>query len=150
MLLFHKLLAKLGLQTKTYKIEKFKSEHPQYIVMSTFVNDAIGQDSDCGYEWKEYKISKFEGNDVLFLKGKNQAYIAAGRVEALVQMDEYIISHILSHNGRHSATLNTSYQYHIVFDASSGGKYRIRFSGDKHELEIVYERGDEYKIYTFS
>ncbi len=47
-------------------------------------------------------------------------------------------------------TVESSVQYHVVFDTIGHGTYRIRFNRDKKQLEIIHGNGDDHKIYTFS
>ncbi len=152
MLFVHNLLAKLGFQTERYKAEIFKSKHPGFIILSTCVNDAMGRPSYdlMDYSWKEYIVSSIEGEGVFFARGKQEAYVAVGKAEFDLQLDEYVKRHTTSKYSGLKRVLDSSSRYRVAFDAVMGGTYRIRFHSDRHELEIVYERGEEHKIYKFS
>ncbi len=145
MLFLHKLLAKLGIQTETYKIELFKAEHSRYVVMSTVVHNTVG---DITYSDVSYRIPKIIGEGVLFAKKRKEAYLAVGRAEMDLYFNEYTVRHSSSGYGP-TYVLDASSMYRVAFNVVSGATYRIRFNGDKRELEIVYERGDEHEIYTY-
>lgn len=151
MFLLHKLLAKLGYQTDTYKNEIFKAQYPQHIVISTKVYDSLGRTHDfMDYSWKEYRIADINGQGIFFAKGKQKVYMAVGKAEMHIQIDEFTVTRTASDHCGMQYTREASLPYHVVFDAVASGVYRFRFNSEKHELEIVYERGDEHKIYTFS
>ncbi len=151
MFLLHNLLAKFGHQTETYKAEIFKSQHPHHIAISTKVYDATGTTHDfMDYSWKEYRISDINGQGVFFVRNKQKVYVEVGKVEMNIQIDEYSVSHTTSEHRGMRYIHECSLTYHAVFDAVANAAFRFRFNRDKHEFEIVYERGDEHKIYTFS
>ncbi len=143
MLWLHKLLAKIGWQTDRYKIEKFKAEHPLHVVVDTHPYDVLDNDNE-----KRYKISSIDGDGVLFIKGKRQAYIEQGRAEFDIQVDQYRISYMSSR--RHcNYIFETFYRFRVTLDVTDG-LYRFRFDDGKNELQIVLEQGEKYKIYSFS
>ncbi len=151
MFLLHNLLAKFGHQTETYKAEIFKSQHPHHITISTKVYDAMGTTHDfMDYSWKKHLISDIKGQGVFFARNKQKVYVEVGKVEMYIQMDEYTVSHTASEHRGMRYIHECSLTYHAVFDAVANAAFRFRFNNDKHEFEIVYERGDEHKIYTFS
>ncbi len=144
MFFLHKLLAKLGYQTNTYKIDIFKSEHPQYIVINTKLYDATGKMPDLlDYsKLNEYRISNITGQGIFFAKNKQKVYITVGKTEINLHID-------LKRRGyRHGNTFSMSYRF--VFDAEAGAAYRFRLDSEKNKLEIIYEHGDKHKIYTVS
>ncbi len=150
MFLYHKLLAKFGYQTETYKAEIFKSKYPHHLVIGTTVYDAMGKTHDfMDYSWKEYRISDINGQGVFFARNKQKVYVEVGKVELNIQIDEYSVRHTSSEHRGIRYIHECSLIYHVVFDAVANAIYRFRFNSDKHEFEIVSERGDEHKIYTF-
>ncbi len=150
MFLLHHLLSKFGYQTETYKAEIFKSEHPHHIAISTKIYDAIGKTHDrMDYSWKKHLISDIKGQGVFFARSKQKVYVEVGKVEMNIQIDEYTVGHTASKHRGMRCIHECSPTYHVVFDAVANAAYRFRFNSDKHEFEIVYEQGDEHKIYSF-
>ncbi len=145
----HNLFARLGYQTTAYKVEQFKAEHPEHIVIDLHLNSGSGRRR--GYldeEWKKFFISKITGNNLFSALSMNKVYISVGNAEMDIEVSEYTVD--LNRSRRNEFEYNFSLRYHVIFDAIHDGEYRFRYDGDKHILELVYERGDEHKIYTFT
>ncbi len=150
MVFLHKLLARLGVQTDTYKSALFCAEHPAHIVIRTDLHDATGQ-AHYSFERSRERntVCAITGETVFFARGKQKLYVALGKTEMDVKIEKALYVHTQARRRRKKYKRGVSV-YHVIFDAVSGGAYRFRYHVDKQELELLYENGDDHKLYTFS
>ncbi len=150
MFFLHKLLFRLGIESDTYKVERFKAAHPAYIVIDTKLYNATGDAHYLGEKRREYRtVCAVTGKTVFFARKKQKLYVALGKTEMDMQIENNMYEK--------SSTSNRSEKYaqgisvhHINFDAVREGSYRFRFHADRQAPELVYDCGDSHKIYTFS
>ncbi len=107
MFALHQFLANIGFETETYKTEVFKSEHPQYLVIDTCLQDALGEDESVP---QLFRMAKITGKGVYFARSKHKVYVAAGKADMRIRVDRYGIR-LVRRRGKSNWVLEQSMRY---------------------------------------